>query len=74
MTIRESIKKEIDALPDEAINIIRDFVLFQKYRGLLETDDSTYLNSIPGMAASIQEGINTPIEDCVPLSEVWPDV
>jgi len=49
-------------------------VLFQKYRGLLETDDSTYLNSIPGMAASIQEGINTPIEECVPLSEVWPDV
>ena len=49
-------------------------ILFQKYRGILEIDDSTYLNAIPSMMRSINEGINTPISECVPLSEVWPDV
>ena len=46
MTIRESVKKEIDTLPEEAVYAVRDFVLFQKYRGILEIDDSTYLNMI----------------------------
>ncbi|GMO47647.1 MAG: hypothetical protein Ta2G_03190 [Termitinemataceae bacterium] len=36
--------------------------------------DTKYLNSIPGMAKSIREGIETPLSDCVPLSEVWSDV
>ena len=74
MTIRESVKKDIDTLPEEAVYAVRDFVLFQKYRGILEIDDSTYLNAIPGMMRSIEEGINTPLSECVPLSEVWPDV
>ena len=74
MTIRESVKKEIDTLPEEAVYAVRDFVLFQKYRGILEIDDATYLNAIPGMMRSIEEGINTPVSDCIPLSEVWPDV
>ena len=74
MTIRESVKKDIDTLPEEAVYAVRDFVLFQKYRGILEIDDSTYLNAIPGMMRSIEEGINTPISECISLSEVWPDV
>ena len=74
MTIRESIKKEIDALPDEVLQTVRDFVLFQKYRDLVEMDDNTYLNAIPGMMESIREGTETPLSECVPLSEVWPDV
>jgi hypothetical protein len=74
MTVRESVKKEIDALPDDIINTVRDFILFQKYRNLLETDDYSYLSSIPGMMASIEEGFNTPLSECVPISEVWPDV
>ena len=74
MTIREYVKNEIDALPDEVIHVVRDFVLFQKYRSLLEIDDSTYLSSIPGMMASIQEGRETPLVECVPISEIWPDV
>ncbi|MCL1940901.1 MAG: hypothetical protein FWG09_03085 [Synergistaceae bacterium] len=74
MTIRESVKKDIDTLPEEAVYAVRDFVLFQKYRGILEIDDSTYLNAIPGMMRSIEEGISTPLSECVPLSEVWPDV
>ncbi|MDR2394718.1 MAG: hypothetical protein LBD93_11280 [Treponema sp.] len=74
MTLRESLKTEIDALPDEALGAVRDFLLFQKYRGILETNDAEYLNSIPGMADSIKEGIETPVSECIPLSSVWPDV
>ena len=74
MTIRESVKKEIDTLPEDAIYAVRDFVLFQKYRDILEIDDSTYLNTIPEMMRSIEEGINTPVSECVSLSEIWPDV
>ena len=74
MTIRESVKQEIDTLPEEAVCAVRDFVLFQKYRGILEIDDSTYLNAIPGMMRSIEEGINTPVSECIPLSKIWPDV
>jgi hypothetical protein len=61
-------------LPDEALKTVRDFVLFQKYRAILESDDTAYLNGIPGMAESIREGVETPVSDCIPLSEVWADV
>ena len=74
MTIQETLKNEIDLLPDEALYALRDFLLFQKYRNILEMDDTEYLNSIPGMADSIKDGIETPLEKCVPLSRVWPDV
>jgi hypothetical protein len=74
MTIRETLKTEIDTLPDNTLNAVRDFVLFQKYRAILEIDDTTYLNAIPGMVESIKNGIETPISECVPLSEVWADV
>ena len=74
MTIREAIKNEIDMLPDEALYAVRDFLLFQKYRTILEMDDSTYLNTIPGMASSIKDGVATSIKECIPLSDVWADV
>ena len=74
ITIRESIKTEIDTLSDEALHEVRDFLLFQKYRAILEMDDNTYLNAVRGMADSIKEGNKTPLSECVPLSEVWKDV
>ena len=74
MTVRESVKSEIDTLPDDVLYAVRDFLLFQKYRAILETDDTTYLNSITGMADSIKDGIKTPLSECVPLSGVWADV
>jgi hypothetical protein len=37
-------------------------------------NDTDYLNAIPGMMESIIEGCNTPLSECVPVSEVWPDV
>ena len=46
MTIRESVKTEIDALPDNALYAVRDFLLFQKHRDILEMSDTAYLNSI----------------------------
>jgi hypothetical protein len=74
MTIRESVKSEIDTLSDDILYAVRDFILFQKYRDILEMGDTAYLNSIPGMADSIKEGIKTPLSDCVPLSDIWDDV
>ena len=35
-----------------------------------EIDDFTYLSSMPGMMQSIEEVINTPLSECIPLSEV----
>lgn len=45
MTIRELVKNEIDALPEESLPAIREFVLFQKYKdslipGLISKDDA----------------------------------
>ncbi|GHU81928.1 hypothetical protein FACS189468_5430 [Spirochaetia bacterium] len=74
MSIRESVKAEIDILPDETLYAVRDFLLFQKYRPILEADDASYLSSIPGMMDSIKDGIKTPLSECVPLSKIWPDV
>ena len=74
MTIRESVKNEIDTLPSEALYAVRDFLLFLKYREILGTDDTTYLNALPGMTDSIKSGIKTPLSECVPLSDVWADV
>jgi len=74
MTIQESVKKEIDSLPTEALYAVRDFLLFQKYRDILQMDDTAYLNSIPNMQDSINKGINTPISECTSLSDVWSDV
>jgi hypothetical protein len=74
MTIRESVKSEIDTLSDDILYAVRDFILFQKYRDILEMGDTAYLNSIPGMADSIRDGIKTPLSDCVPLSDIWDDV
>lgn len=39
----------------------------EDYRGLVET---LYISSIPGMKEKIQEGLATPIEDCIPEDEV----
>jgi len=71
MTIRESVKNEIDTLSNDALYAVRDFLLFQKYRDILAMDDNTYLNTIPGMTDSIREGIATPLSECVPLGDVW---
>ena len=39
----------------------------EEYNGLMET---LYLSSISGMKEEIIEGMNTPIEECIPFDEV----
>ncbi|MFT3950647.1 MAG: type II toxin-antitoxin system Phd/YefM family antitoxin [Oscillospiraceae bacterium] len=39
----------------------------EEYRGLMET---LSLSSIPGMKEKIIDGLNTPLSECVPESEV----
>ena len=39
----------------------------EDYTGLMET---LYLNSIPGMREKIIEGMNTPLEECIPENVV----
>ena len=73
MTNREYVKAQIDSLPENIIEKIVEFISFQKYSNGLFKDDTEYLSSIPGMVDKMKEGINTPMSDCVPLSEVWPD-
>jgi hypothetical protein len=74
MSRREYAKAQMDTLPDDSIERVIEFIAFQQYsRGLLE-DDTAYLDSIPGMKESLLQGMATPLSDCVPLSEVWPDV
>ena len=74
MSSRDYVKHEIDTLPDVVIDKIQEFISFQKYSlGMLDNDND-YLSSIPGMMKSIKDGVNTPLSECVPLSEVWPDV
>jgi hypothetical protein len=65
VTVRESIKNEIDALPEDAIGAVHDFVLFQKYRTIFEMDDTTCLNSILGLMQSMEDGINAPLSECM---------
>ncbi|GBU22034.1 hypothetical protein R80B4_01937 [Fibrobacteres bacterium R8-0-B4] len=36
-------------------------------------NDTDYLNAIPGMMESINEGIDAPESECVDVKEVWPD-
>ena len=74
MSNRDYAKTQIDMLPDNVIEKIIEFISFQRYSlGMFDSDDD-YLASIPGMTESIKEGLATPLSECVPLSEVWPDV
>ncbi|MCL2260004.1 MAG: hypothetical protein FWC15_01460 [Fibromonadales bacterium] len=72
--ITQELFSEIEKLPEENIGMLQQFVLFLKHRKELALDDSTYLSSIPGMMDSIEEGVNTPLSECVPLEKVWADV
>ena len=74
MSNREYAKTQIDILPDGAVERVIEFISFQRYSlGLFESDDD-YLASIPGMSESIREGMETPLSECVDVSEVWSDV
>jgi len=69
--ITKELFSEIENLPEENVGILQQFVLFLKHRNELTLDDSAYLSSIPGMMDSIEDGVNTPLSECVPLEKVW---
>jgi len=60
MTKREYINTQLDALPENAIEKIIEFISFQKYSLGLYDNDTDYLTSIPGMVDKIKEGLDTP--------------
>ena len=74
MTNREYIKTQIDTLPEGVLDKISEFITFQRFTLGLYDNDTDYLMSVPGMAEIIKEGLNTPLSECKPLSEVWADV
>ena len=79
---REYVKMQIDYLPEFELDGILRAINAAKLKlvsagidpGLLFRNDSEYLSAVPGMTESIIEGMNTPLSECVPLSEVFPDV
>ncbi len=74
MSSREYIISQLDALPESVIDMIQRLIYSQKSNPDLFDNDTDYLKSIPGMMESIQEGIGTPLSECLEMSEVWPDV
>jgi hypothetical protein len=78
MTLLETVKLELDTLPEGMLPSVREFIAFQKYKTKKckapKMSDSEYLMSIPGMMESIQDGIDTPLSECIPLEDVWSDV
>ena len=74
MTNREYIKTQADVLPDGVLDKVVEFITFQKFTLGLYDNDTDYLTSVPGMADIIKDGLNTPLSECAPLSEVWADV
>ena len=74
MTHREYIHAQLETLPDSVMEKIAEYISFQRYSLGMFENDTDYLMSVPGMAERIREGINTPLSECVPLSEVWTDV
>ena len=70
----EYIKSQLANMPEDALEKIFEFISFQRFRLGLYKDDTEYLMSIPGMTEKIIEGMNTPLSECIPLSEAWGDV
>ena len=64
MSRKEFLMAQIDLLPDSAIEKMLEFVSFQRYSLGLFENDTDYLNSIPGMAESIIQGLETPVHEC----------
>jgi hypothetical protein len=71
MLITKEFISEIESLPEENLETVRQFVRFLKYRDLIVQDDTEYLSSIPQMIDSIKEGVNTPLSECKNIKAVW---
>jgi hypothetical protein len=65
MNTREYLKHQVDILPENILETIREFILFQRFNNNMFCSDTEYLESIPGMIESIQEGSATPLDECL---------
>ncbi|MDR2558359.1 MAG: hypothetical protein LBC86_02275 [Oscillospiraceae bacterium] len=74
MSNRDYARTQIDTLPEDIIEKLVEFISFQKFNLGLYDNDTDYLNSVPGMTEKIKNGMDTPLSECVPLSEVWANV
>jgi len=74
MSSREYVKKQLDILPDSVVDKLQEYIAFQKFSLGLFDNDTEYLSSIPGMIESIKTGSAEPLSECIPVSEIWPDV
>jgi hypothetical protein len=67
---RDVLKRDIDVLPDEALDDVHKYLLMQKFYFDVFDNDTDYLNSIKGMPEKIIEGMKEPLSECVPSDEV----
>ncbi|MCL2088479.1 MAG: hypothetical protein FWH14_03260 [Oscillospiraceae bacterium] len=64
MVNRDYMKSQIDVLPENILEKLQEYIIFQRFNIGLFDNDTDYLESIPGMAESIRIGMNTPISEC----------
>ena len=74
MTNQEYIINQLNILPEDTIAKIVDFISYQKFTLGLYDNDTDYLMSVPGMTKKIQEGLSTPLSECVHEPNLWSDV
>jgi len=74
MSGRDYAKTQLDSLPEEVIEKVIEFISFQKFNIGMYDNDTEYITSIPGMTEKIKAGMDTPLSECIPMSEVWADV
>lgn len=70
MTVRDHVKSQVDVLPEHILEKVLEFISFQKFSNDIYDSDDEYLDSIQGMAEIIQEGLTTPLSECLSLSDV----
>ena len=73
MSNRDFIRTQIDVLPDNIVDKVQDFIAYQLFTLGLFDNDTDYLAAIPGMVESIKAAAAEPLNDCVPVSEIWSD-
>ena len=70
MTVREHVKIQAEILPEHILEKVLEFISFQKFSHDLYDSDDEYLDSVPGMTEIIKEGLETPLSECISLSDV----
>jgi hypothetical protein len=70
MVSREALKRDIDMLPNEALEDLQRYIFMQKFYFDAFDNDTDYLNSIPGMAEKIISGMQEPLCESIVADEV----